>query len=151
MIHRLARSLTREIGDGPVDATSPQGRFAQGAALLHGEQLVRAGAWGKYLFVDWTGGHCLHVHLGLIGKFREVGPEPPPPRDSIRLRLRNDRHIVTIFYSADDRTWTRFGTTMEVSGYHHNVAGEFLSLRPAIYAAGTGEVRFRQFIYRALD
>jgi xylan 1,4-beta-xylosidase len=40
---------------------------------------------------------------------------------------------------------------MEVSGYHHNVAGEFLSLRPAIYAAGTGEVRFRQFVYRALD
>jgi xylan 1,4-beta-xylosidase len=69
----------------------------------------------------------------------------------LRLRLRNDRHIVTIFYSADGRTWTRFGTSMEVSGYHHNVAGEFLSLRPAIYAAGTGEVRFRQFVYRALD
>ena len=69
----------------------------------------------------------------------------------LRLRLRNDRHIVTISYSADERTWTRFGTAMEVSGYHHNVAGEFLSLRPAIYAAGTGEVRFRQFVYRALD
>ena len=40
---------------------------------------------------------------------------------------------------------------MEVSGYHHNVAGEFLSLRPAIYAAGAGEVRFRQFVYRAID
>ena len=39
---------------------------------------------------------------------------------------------------------------MEVSGYHHNVAGEFLSLRPAIYAAGEGDVRFRNFIYRAL-
>jgi hypothetical protein len=25
-----------------------------------------------------------------------------------------------------------------------------LSLRPAIYAAGTGEVRFRRFTYRAL-
>ena len=91
MIHRLARGLTREIGGGPVEASSPQGRFAHGAALIHGEELVRAGAWGKYLFVDWTGGHCLHVHLGLIGKFREVGPVPPPPRDSIRLRLRNER------------------------------------------------------------
>jgi xylan 1,4-beta-xylosidase len=70
---------------------------------------------------------------------------------SLRLRLRNDRHIVTISYSVDGTSWTRFGTALEVSGYHHNVAGEFLSLRPAIYAAGTGEVRFRQFVYRALE
>ena len=66
------------------------------------------------------------------------------------LRLTNDRHVVTIHYSADGRTWDRFGTRMEVSGYHHNVMYDFLSLRPAIYAAGTGEVRFRHFTYRAL-
>lgn len=66
------------------------------------------------------------------------------------LRLRNDRHVVTIHYSADGRTWQRFGTAMEVSGYHHNVAYDFLSLRPALYAAGHGEVRFRDFQYRAL-
>ena len=39
---------------------------------------------------------------------------------------------------------------MEVSGYNHNVAGGFLSLRPALYAAGQGEVRFRNFKYEAL-
>jgi beta-xylosidase len=66
------------------------------------------------------------------------------------LRLRNDRHIVTIRHSADGKTWTLFGTRMEVSGYHHNVAYDFLSLRPALYAAGSGEVRFRSFKYRAL-
>jgi xylan 1,4-beta-xylosidase len=69
---------------------------------------------------------------------------------ALRLRLRNDRHIVTIDYMADGKNWERFGTGMEVSGYHHNVAGDFLSLRPAIYAAGAGEVRFRNFRYRAL-
>ena len=42
------------------------------------------------------------------------------------------------------------GRAMELSGYHHNVAYEFSSLRPALYAAGTGEVRFRRFTYRAL-
>jgi beta-xylosidase len=40
---------------------------------------------------------------------------------------------------------------MEVSGYHHNVAYDFLSLRPALYAAGQGEVRFRNFTYEALS
>ena len=57
---------------------------------------------------------------------------------------------MTIHYSPDGKTWERFGTRMEVSGYHHNVAYDFLSLRPAIYAAGTGEVRFRNFTYKAL-
>jgi len=69
---------------------------------------------------------------------------------TVHLRLRNDRHIVTIHHSRDGVTWERFGTAMEVSGYHHNVAGEFLSLKPAIYASGSGEVRFRRFQYRAL-
>lgn len=39
---------------------------------------------------------------------------------------------------------------MEVSGYHHNVAWDFLSLRPGVFAAGEGEVRFRNLVYKAL-
>ena len=67
------------------------------------------------------------------------------------IRLRNDRHIVSIHYSVDGQTWTKYDRVMEVSGYHHNTAYEFLSLRPAIYAAGKGNVRFRNFSYRALE
>ena len=40
---------------------------------------------------------------------------------------------------------------MEVSGYHHNVAYDFLSLRPAIYAAGKGAAVFRDMRYQALE
>ncbi|MEO8681719.1 MAG: family 43 glycosylhydrolase [Vicinamibacterales bacterium] len=69
---------------------------------------------------------------------------------TLHLRLRNDRHIVTIDYSVDGQHWDRYDRGMEVSGYHHNVGYDFLSLRPALYAAGTGEVRFRNFKYRAL-
>ena len=57
---------------------------------------------------------------------------------------------MTMHYSVDGVTWERYDRGMELSGYHHNVAYEFSSLRPALYAAGTGEVRFRQFRYRAL-
>jgi hypothetical protein len=39
---------------------------------------------------------------------------------------------------------------MEVSGYHHNVAGDFLSLRPAIFVAGAGEAVFSGLGFRAL-
>ncbi|TRW18317.1 family 43 glycosylhydrolase [Glacieibacterium frigidum] len=70
---------------------------------------------------------------------------------ALRLRLTNDRNIVTLHTSADrGLTWRKFDVQMEVSGYHHNVAYDFLSLRPALYAAGKGSARFANFSYRAL-
>ena len=41
----------------------------------------------------------------------------------------------------------RHGVRYETSGYHANTAGDLQSLRPALYAAGDGEVRFRDFRY----
>ena len=79
-----------------------------------------------------------------------LAPKPEGLGQRMFVRLRNDRHVVTMFYSADGNRWQRFDRGMDVSGYHHNVAYEFLSLRPALYAAGKGEVRFRNFKYRAL-
>jgi len=57
---------------------------------------------------------------------------------------------VTIHHSVDGVSWTKYPVQFEVSGYHHNVAGDFLSLRPAVYAAGAGEVRVLNVRYRAL-
>lgn len=72
----------------------------------------------------------------------------PHKTRTLRLRLRNDEHVVTQSYSMDEgQTWTRHDTRMEVSGFHHNVFGGFLSLRLAIYAAGTGNIRLRDFKY----
>ena len=92
-IHRLARGLRRTLGGAPVMATSPQGRFADGAALIDGERITRSDASGKTLFVRFGAGpttRVLHVHLGLIGKFRDLGVPGPDPKDTIRLRLAND-------------------------------------------------------------
>lgn len=77
---------------------------------------------------------------------------PRPETIGLRyhLRLRNNRHVVTVWYSPDGRNWTKHWMQFEVSGYHHNVAGGFLSLRPALLATGRGEVRFRNFRYKAL-
>ena len=73
------------------------------------------------------------------------------PARALRIRLTNDRNILTIHTSDDGgREWRKFDVQMEVSGYHHNVAYDFLSLRPAIYAAGSGEASFSNFTYRAL-
>lgn len=90
-IHRLARDLQRTLGDDTsLHVWSPQGRFAAGAALLDGQRLRRAEAWGKYLFCDFDIGQVLHVHLGLIGKFRRRGVPAPDPVGAIRLRIEGD-------------------------------------------------------------
>jgi xylan 1,4-beta-xylosidase len=68
----------------------------------------------------------------------------------MQLRITNDRHIVTIHHRPPGGEWAMHGVRMEVSGYHHNVAWDFLSLRPAIYCAGAGEARIRNVTYRAL-
>lgn len=76
--------------------------------------------------------------------------EPAPPMRRFQLRVVNDRHVVTMYYSPDGQRWTRHGLRQDVSGYHHNTGGELVSLRPALYAGGAGESRFRNFRYRAL-
>ena len=68
----------------------------------------------------------------------------------MRLRIRNDAHIVTGWYRLPGDEWVRHGVRYETSGYHANTAGDLQSLRPALYAAGDGEVRFRDFRYRSI-
>ncbi|MEO6715695.1 MAG: family 43 glycosylhydrolase [Novosphingobium sp.] len=75
-----------------------------------------------------------------------------PHGTRMRMRITNRRHIVAIHTSGDHgATWQRFDRGMEVSGYHHNVRGGFLSLKPGLYCAGSGEARFRDFQYKVLD
>jgi endonuclease-8 len=66
-VHRIARQLARDYVGRRVAVTSPQGRFAAGAALLDGRELLTSAAVGKQLFLGFEGGHVLRVHLGLYG------------------------------------------------------------------------------------
>ncbi|ESQ73513.1 family 43 glycosylhydrolase [Asticcacaulis sp. AC402] len=80
----------------------------------------------------------------------ERGRPANPHGRRMFMRMRNHHHIVSFHTSLDGVTWKRFDRGMEVSGYHHNVRGGFLMLKPGFYAAGTGEARFRTFTYKAL-
>ncbi|MGW4931028.1 family 43 glycosylhydrolase [Agromyces sp. NPDC004153] len=77
--------------------------------------------------------------------------EPVEPTRTLRLRLRNEEHTVTGWYRLPGQDWVRHGVRYETSGYHANTMGDLQSLRPALYAAGDGEVRFREFAYRPLS
>ncbi len=95
-LHRLARQHQKLFGGREVEVSSPQGRFAGGAAMLDGRTMRRAEAYGKHLFHDYreqlTGEQVtLHIHLGLFGKFTSGTGEPPTPRGALRLRLQTDQ------------------------------------------------------------
>jgi hypothetical protein len=64
----------------------------------------------------------------------------------IRLNLNN---VVSFFWSDDGVRWTK-ANSYEVSGYNHNVGDGFLSLRPALFESGVGDVLFRKLSYRAI-
>jgi endonuclease-8 len=87
-VHRLARELGELVGR-TVAASSPQGRFAAGAAAVDGAVLDRTDAYGKHLLLGF-GGPTVQVHLGMQGKwFRYPDPTAPPLRQ-VRLRLASD-------------------------------------------------------------
>lgn len=86
-IHRLARDHRRLLGGQVIAASSPQGRFAEGAARIDGRVLQATEAYGKHLFHRYAGVGWLHVHLGLIGSFLAGLGSPPAPKGALRLRL----------------------------------------------------------------
>ena len=81
-VHRIALQFTADFVGRRVRVTSPQGRFAAGAALLDGATMTHARAVGKHLFLGFAREPAgspdsapgtvveerwLRVHLGLYG------------------------------------------------------------------------------------
>ncbi len=90
VLHRAARLQGRRFRGKTVRATSPQGRFAAGAAVLDGQTVSGIDALGKHLFYRFEGDDVLHVHLGLFGKFRVRSLPAPEPSPNARLVLESD-------------------------------------------------------------
>jgi endonuclease-8 len=95
-IHRTAGLLSSMFAGSELHVSSPQGRFAPGAALVDGRALTTVDAWGKHLFAafDLPAGQPrhLHIHLGLYGKFAMGDGDAPPVRGALRARLEGGGH-----------------------------------------------------------
>lgn len=80
-IHRLALAFRELFGGQRLAVSSPQGRFADGAALLDGQVLRATEAHGKQLFLGFVPGddagalpeRWLRIHLGLYGSWTFAG------------------------------------------------------------------------------
>jgi beta-xylosidase len=65
------------------------------------------------------------------------------------LRFVNDRQEVDMYYQLPGEKWRKIDRSWEVSGLNQNDLGEFLSLRPALFACGSDHATFRAFRYSA--
>lgn len=81
-VHRLAETFGELFQGTRLRLSSPQGRFAAGAALLDGQVLVAAEAYGKQMFLGFAPAAgvppeedllWLRVHLGLYGAWTFAG------------------------------------------------------------------------------
>ncbi|WP_150957055.1 Fpg/Nei family DNA glycosylase [Microbacterium testaceum] len=66
-VHRIARQFERNIVGRTVSASSPQGRFVEGAAVLDGREATEVRAVAKQMFLRFDGDVWLRVHLGMYG------------------------------------------------------------------------------------
>ena len=72
-VHRIARQFDRNFIGKTLHASSPQGRFAEGASVLDGREAVSVKAVGKQMFLEAEGAVWLRVHLGLYGAWDFAG------------------------------------------------------------------------------
>ncbi|TFD55176.1 Fpg/Nei family DNA glycosylase [Cryobacterium frigoriphilum] len=72
-VHRIARQFQRNFVGSRVAVSSPQGRFAEGAARLDGRVITAAHAVGKQMFLEFDDGLWLRIHLGLYGAWEFAG------------------------------------------------------------------------------
>lgn len=85
-LHKLAGDLTAAFGGHVIGSGSPQGRFAESAALLDDRVLLGADAIGKHLLVD-VDEYVVHVHLGLYGSFVLTPGTGHPVVGQVRWRI----------------------------------------------------------------
>ncbi|MDR7299292.1 xylan 1,4-beta-xylosidase [Pelomonas aquatica] len=116
-------------------------------------ELIGAVQGGLALFHDARGFVGVGIGDGLMHTYN-YGQEhnwTQQPVLGVRHRLRVTHHQqrITFEHAAGDGPWVQNPWLNEVSALHQNVFGGFPSLRPALFAAGAGEVRLRRFSYRA--
>lgn len=85
------------------------------------------------------------VQIFKDGRPSRAGGGASPGRKSY-LRVINDRNVASFYLSADGSTWRRV-VSYDVAGYNQNIFDHFLSLRPAVFAAGSQGVHYRDLTY----
>ncbi len=123
-VHRIARQFERNFVGKTLRASSPQGRFAEGAAVLDGRAAVSVQAVGKQMFLETEGAIWLRVHLGLYGAWDFAGEilvDPTIASANGRMGQTNQRGTVLdepILDDAGENSLASIGTHTHTVVFH---------------------------------
>ncbi|EGB07527.1 hypothetical protein AURANDRAFT_14007, partial [Aureococcus anophagefferens] len=101
-VHRVATRHRSKLVGKTFRASSPNARFAEGAALIDGKEFAGIEAVGKNLFAWFGSGAdevCVHVHFGMAGNWA-VFDAADEPETTATTRLRLAGHGVVSHLSA---------------------------------------------------
>lgn len=108
--HRWAQLHAKMFEGKKVHVDSPQGRFADDAAVLDGRKLIGVRAVGKHLGYDFGKiegqRRIVHVHMGLYGDFVEGEQPMPEPRGALRMRIWDSKQWLELRGPTNCAIWT---------------------------------------------
>lgn len=118
-VHRIARQFDRNFVGRTVSASSPQGRFAEGAAVLDGRTPTRARAVGKQMFLEFDSDLWLRVHLGIYGAWDFAGEillDPTIASTNGRMGQTNQRGVDPVYDDAGENSLASIGAPRRARG-----------------------------------
>lgn len=113
--HRVAAAHRKLLVGHAFKATSPNGRFSEGAEAINNRPLSKIEVHGKNLFYFFSKASTpsskklqtppsvhdiVHVHFGMSGAFKTMSPPGAEPTPTTRLRLESPKLNVIAHLSA---------------------------------------------------
>ncbi|MDQ1127386.1 endonuclease-8 [Microbacterium sp. SORGH_AS 505] len=118
-VHRIARQFDRNFVGRTVSASSPQGRFAEGAAVLDGRTPTQVRAVGKQMFLAFDEDVWLRVHLGIYGAWDFAGEillDPTIASANGRMGQTNQRGVDPVYDDAGENSLSSIGAPRRARG-----------------------------------
>jgi len=118
-VHRIARQFDRNFVGRTVSASSPQGRFAEGAAVLDGRTPTQVRAVGKQMFLAFDDDVWLRVHLGIYGAWDFAGEillDPTIASANGRMGQTNQRGVDPVYDDAGENSLSSIGAPRRARG-----------------------------------
>ena len=152
--YQLEDGVLKIPGSGEAEACSPLLYMVADRSYEMDVKLTIEGDVEARLALFHDEGHYFGISysnkgVGLFRTYKKYEAMPVEGR-TVHLRIRNDEHLVSFYYSLDGEAWEAYDKTIEASGFHHNTLGGYLSLRGGLDAVGQGTARFESFEYRPL-
>jgi len=149
-VHRIARQFARNYVGRVIGASSPQGRFVEGAGVIDGRTATAVRAVGKQMFLEFDDDLWLRIHLGMYGAWDfsgEILVDPTIASANGRMGQTNQRgtELDPVFDAAGENSLSSIGAPrrsrvhVRMSEQTTGLAGDAEQWPPPV----VGQVRLR--------